>query len=229
MVLNYEWWEYFLIPWIAGFVGYITNVVALHIMFYPIEYWGISLWRPKNSPLGVLGWQGVIPTKAEKMAGITFELMTSKLVTIEEIFQRLDPIKFAEVMQDSVLLMLDSIINEVAMQYIPHIWCQIPQTVKDDIVVMCDYESTTFLSEFMKDIQTNINQVVDLKQLSVKACVANKPLVNKVFLEAGNKELQLIRRSGLYFGFLFGIIQMCVWFVYDADWILPVAGFLGKG
>ena len=24
MAFEYEWWEYFLIPWIAGAVGYIT-------------------------------------------------------------------------------------------------------------------------------------------------------------------------------------------------------------
>lgn len=36
--LKYEWWEYFLIPWIAGFVGYFTNVLALHMTFYPIEF-----------------------------------------------------------------------------------------------------------------------------------------------------------------------------------------------
>lgn len=26
MAFEYEWWKYFLIPWIAGAVGYITNV-----------------------------------------------------------------------------------------------------------------------------------------------------------------------------------------------------------
>jgi hypothetical protein len=26
MALEHEWWKYFMIPWIAGFVGYATNV-----------------------------------------------------------------------------------------------------------------------------------------------------------------------------------------------------------
>jgi hypothetical protein len=26
MALEHEWWKYFMIPWIAGFVGYVTNV-----------------------------------------------------------------------------------------------------------------------------------------------------------------------------------------------------------
>jgi len=54
---EYEWWSYFLIPWIAGFVGYVTNVAALHMTFYPLEFWGIKIYRPKNQPWGIIGWQ----------------------------------------------------------------------------------------------------------------------------------------------------------------------------
>uniref|UniRef100_A0A7R9ZKK8 DUF445 domain-containing protein n=1 Tax=Craspedostauros australis TaxID=1486917 RepID=A0A7R9ZKK8_9STRA len=46
------------------------------------------------------------------------------------------------------------------------------------------------------------------------------------FQECGDKEFIFIRRSGFYFGFLFGVLQMTVWLFYDAGWILPVAGFL---
>jgi hypothetical protein len=79
MAFKYAWWEYFLIPWMAGAVGYITNVLALQMTFYPIEFWGIEIFRIKGEPWGFFGWQGIIPTKAEKMASICFELMTKKL------------------------------------------------------------------------------------------------------------------------------------------------------
>jgi uncharacterized membrane protein YheB (UPF0754 family) len=58
MEIQYAWWEYFIIPWIAGFVGYITNVWALQLTFYPIEYIGIKLFRLENEPWGIFGWQG---------------------------------------------------------------------------------------------------------------------------------------------------------------------------
>ena len=59
MAFEYEWWEYFLIPWIAGFVGYLTNVLALQLTFYPLEFFGIELFRLKNEPWGIIGWQGM--------------------------------------------------------------------------------------------------------------------------------------------------------------------------
>ena len=45
----------------AAAIGYVTKVVAIHMMFAPLEFVGIKPF---------LGWQGIVPRKAEKMAGI---------------------------------------------------------------------------------------------------------------------------------------------------------------
>lgn len=224
--IKYPWWEYFLIPWIAAFVGYLTNVVALEMTFSPLEFRGILLWRLPNEPWGLFGWQGIIPTRAEKMASISFELFTKKLLKIKEIFLRLDPRRFADVMADATLLMMDEIINEVATEYMPTVWNSLPQEVKDDIVVTTDNESGAFLSEFMADMQEHVDDVVDIKELTVRYCVENRHLIVKIFKECGDKEFVFIRRSGFYFGFIFGLFQMLIWFLYDAAWTLPVAGFM---
>lgn len=226
MTLLYEWWSYFLIPWFAGAIGYITNVVALQMMFYPIEFWGIPILRIKNEPWGILGWQGVVPSRVEKMASLSFELFTKRLFNVRDIFNRLDPERFAEVMGDAVLLMLDSIIQEVAMEYMPKTWSKLPQAVRDDIVITADLAGGPFLRDFMVDMQAHIEDVVDIKQMTVSACVANKHLIVSLFQRCGDQEFKFIRRSGFYFGFLFGILQMIVWMVYPAKWTLPAAGFV---
>jgi uncharacterized membrane protein YheB (UPF0754 family) len=226
MALKYDWWEYFLIPWIAGFVGYITNVLALEMTFYPLEFWGIPIFRLKDEPWGIIGWQGIIPTKAAKMASISFDLMTTRLFNLREVFHRLDPARFAEVMDDAVLLLMDKVINEVAMEYMPVTWSSMPKEVKDDIIVTADNESNAFMTHFMADMQEHVDDVVDIKQMCVNACVENKHLIVKIFQECGDKEFVFIRRSGFYFGFLFGVIQMTIWFFYNGAWIMPVAGFL---
>lgn len=215
-----------MIPWIAGFVGYFTNVLALQMTFAPLEFFGIELFRIKNEPWGLFGWQGIIPTKAEKMANICFDLMTTKLFNIKEIFQRVDPKQFADVMEDSLLLLMDSVIDEVSTTYMPSVWNSLPQEVKDDIILTADKEAGKFLTTFMKDMQEHVDDVVDIKHMTVTKCVERKDLVVKIFKECGDKEFIFIRRSGFYFGFLFGCIQMGIWFVYNESWILPTAGFL---
>ena len=44
-----------LIPLISAIVGWFTNVVAIKMMFHPVEFVGIPPY---------LGWQGVIPANA---------------------------------------------------------------------------------------------------------------------------------------------------------------------
>ncbi len=160
------------------------------------------------------------------MASTCFDLMTTKLFSIHEIFGRLDPKRFAEVMDDVVLLMMDQVINEVAEEYMPETWKSIPKDVKDDIIVTANDQTNEFLTAFMKDMQAHIEDVCDIKEMSVNTCVENKALIVKIFQECGEKEFVFIRRSGFYFGFLFGIFQMVIWFFYDDSWTLPVAGFL---
>ena len=92
-------WKYIIIPFISGFIGWITNVLALEMTFYPIEYMGINLYRWPDEPLGIIGWQGIIPTKADKMAGICFDLITTKLMDVKSVFARLDPARFSQVME----------------------------------------------------------------------------------------------------------------------------------
>ena len=184
---NYELWEYVLIPVIAGFVGYFTNVLALYLTFEPIEFLGIELWRMHEQPWGLFGWQGIIPTKCAKMAGVCFELMTTRLLNIKEIFSKLDPNRFSEVMDDALLLVMDRVINDVASTYMPTAWNSLPKEVRNDIVVTADKETGVFLTGFMRDMQEHIDDIVDIKKMTVDKCVENKKLINKIFSECGEK------------------------------------------
>mmetsp|Transcript_12147 Transcript_12147/g.23147 ORF Transcript_12147/g.23147 Transcript_12147/m.23147 type:complete len:416 (-) Transcript_12147:404-1651(-) len=219
-------WQYLIQPVIAGVVGYGTNYLALEMTFRPIEFFGPELFRLRNQPWGLFGWQGIIPTKAEKMASVCFDLMTTKLIDMKEIFNRLDPSKFSEVMEDPLLLMLDLIVNDVAMKYMPKVWSNLPQEVKDEVVVVMNIESDQFMMTFMEEVKAHIDDILDIKEMTVSACVREKRLVNKIFQECGDKEFIFIRQSGFYFGFLFGLIQMGVFFMYNKNWVLPVFGFL---
>ena len=93
---EYDWWKYALMPFISGIVGWLTNVLALEMTFKPIEYFGVRWFRIEDQPWGFFGWQGIVPTKAAKMAETIVTLITSKLFTMEDIVKKLDPNDFYE-------------------------------------------------------------------------------------------------------------------------------------
>ena len=74
-------------PFIAAIIGYGTKIVAIKMMFEPIEFFGIKPF---------LGWQGIIPKKAAIMSAIACDTLTSRLIKPEEIFARLDPERVAQ-------------------------------------------------------------------------------------------------------------------------------------
>ena len=89
---------YLLIPCVAAFVGWLTNWLAVQMIFYPIEFRGIPLYVRPECPMGLLGWQGIVPCKTKPMAEAMILMVTSELVTVEEMFARLDPKIVAELL-----------------------------------------------------------------------------------------------------------------------------------
>lgn len=221
------WWSLVLLPFVAGAVGYVTNVIALKMTFYPLEFWGVKIWQPPDQPFGFFGWQGIIPAKAGKMAAKSVDLMTEKLIDVQEVFNRIEPAMFAKVMEPGLFLMMDEIVNSVARNRLPPgVWDSLPEAVRHESIFKALDDSPGFLSNFMSDMKADVNRYFDLKNMVVTNMVANKGILNKVFLTCGKDELVFIERSGFYFGFLFGLGQMVWWYFYQAAWVLPACGFV---
>mmetsp|Transcript_3502 Transcript_3502/g.10078 ORF Transcript_3502/g.10078 Transcript_3502/m.10078 type:complete len:415 (-) Transcript_3502:183-1427(-) len=221
-----DWWLYLIMPFISGFIGYATNVVALKMTFEPVEFVGIPLVRFEDQPFGLFGWQGIIPAKAAKMAAKSVDLMTEKLIDVKEVFSRLDPATFTSVIEPGMLQMMNEIINETSRELMPTVWEFLPVSVREEVVLRAMEESPAFLSDFMEDVKENIYKVFDIKHMVVENMRKRKELLNYVFQEVGAKEFVFIERSGFYFGFIFGLIQAAVWYFYQGVWVLPVGGFI---
>lgn len=216
--ISIEAWKYISMPVISAIVGYVTNVVAIKMMFYPIEFIGVA--EP------YLGWQGIVPRKVAKMAGISVNTITEKLINEQEIFDRMDPDRVAEELEGPLLSIVDQITNQVMLKHQPTLWESLPETVKRTIVRRIQADAPEVVAEIMQDVRSNIRELFNLKDMVVSNLVANKPLVNRIFIETGHAEFKFIGRSGLYFGFLFGCVQMAVWVFYKGWWLLPAFGLM---
>jgi uncharacterized membrane protein YheB (UPF0754 family) len=184
-----EWVKEASIPVVSAIVGYGTNVVALQMTFYPVDFFGIKIWQPEDQPLGFCGWQGIVPAKAGKMAAKSVDLMTEQLIDVKDVFSRLDPWEMSEALKPGMRKMLVNIIYDVAREQIPTIWEYLPESVKDEIIEKSLEQSPMFVAALMDDIQENIYEVFDIKHMVVEAMTEDRALLNKVFLEVGAKEL----------------------------------------
>lgn len=210
-------WAYIAIPFISAGVGWATNVIAIKMMFYPIEFLGI---KP------VFGWQGIVPSKAEKMASIACDLMLKRLVNVREIFQRLDPNRIASDLEGPLLKMTNDVVDNVMDSYQPGLWEGMPQIAKNRVYASARKETPAIIAKLMAEMRDNIENVFDVKNMVINNLMRDKALLNRIFLETGKQEFVFIGRSGAYFGFLFGLIQAVVFLFWPNNWVLPIAGLL---
>lgn len=210
-----NWWLYLSMPFVAAAIGYVTKIVAIKMMFQPIEFVGFKPF---------FGWQGIVPRKAATMAAIACDTMTSRLIRPEDIFNKLDPDRIAKEIEKPLLAAVEDITREVAAVYSPGLWEAAPETVKRLIISRIQNEAPNIVRAIMIDIKQNIDSVFDLKDMVVSNLLRDKPLLNRIFLEAGSGEFKFIRNSGIYFGFIIGIVQAVTWAVTQNPLVMPLFG-----
>ena len=99
------------IPLFTGIIGYITNWSGVLMLFAPINFHGIKVpglkllfpFLPRRVQVipaitsdGRFGWQGIVPSRAEKMASIAVDKSLAKVGSIADFYRVLDPDSIAE-------------------------------------------------------------------------------------------------------------------------------------
>ncbi len=212
-----DFWKYASIPFVAGVVGWGTNWAAIQLTFRPLEFIGRKPY---------LGWQGIIPSKAARMAGIFVDSTMVKLGTLPELFEQMEPAKIAAQIEKVIIPRLDKYTDEIVLKENPTLWRRTPAIVKQRIYERIRQRFPQLVENLMAEASEKLEELIDFKHMITDRLVQDRGLLNRLFLESGSKEFKFIVRSGLYFGFLFGLVQLVVWILYPVWWVLPAFGLL---
>ena len=210
-------WIVLLIPLISAFIGWFTNVIAIKMMFYPTEFWGIKPF---------LGWQGIVPANALRLAKVSNELITTKLLSLDQLFESFDADTFTGKLGSVVDDITEQVIDEVVTKHATAVWNNAGEVMQNKVREHIRGEVIQVATKIAQDMGHDITNILDLEKTILDAVDRERSLMGEMFLEVGGQEFKFIERSGLYFGFLFGVIQMAIWVLYPAWWILPTAGLL---
>ncbi len=212
-----EFWQYLSIPVIAALIGWTTNWLAIKMTFYPLEFVG-------KPPL--LGWQGIIPSKARKMAAISVDATISKIGTVREIFQQIDPQVLAAHIIYTVEPRTEEYVDELMLREYPTFWENLPSSARNMVYDRVRKSTPQLVDNLVGDVSDNIEDLLDIKSMVIERLAKDKRLLNRIFIECGEVEFRFIINSGFYFGFLFGLVQMTVWYFYQSWWVLPFFGLM---
>lgn len=227
------------IPLFTGVIGYITNWTGVLMLFRPIGFRGVRLpglkilfpllpRRVQVLPLirydGRIGWQGIVPSRADKMASIAVDKGLAKLGSISDFYRELEPDRIAEHLATVAKAEIHDVVEEIMRREHPALWRDLPPVVKDAVHARVQQQLPAIVRGLTTRIGDNIEALIDAKLMVIAHFEKNPELLNSLFQDIGRKELRFMQNFGFYFGFPMGILLTFIVHAYPQWWVLPVGG-----
>ena len=219
-------WRCASIPLVAALIGYVTNLLAIQMTFLPLEYiggakffhrWGFSC-----------GWQGIIPVEGGEDGAEGGAADHDKAIRVQDVFDQLEPAEIVKCVEPKPAHG-ERVLHEVASTHCPDVWETLPLVVRSEVA-----RRLRALAAYRGDdarARGQIEEILDLEEFVVEKLTEDPELLSEIFKRCGEAEFQFIERSGLYFGFLLGLLQSLAKVrphreLLPEEFFLPAAGQL---
>ncbi|PJZ59939.1 DUF445 domain-containing protein [Leptospira adleri] len=201
----------------CSFVGWITNYVAVQMIFYPNEFIGI----------GNFGWKGIIPNHAVKMSNLIAKVLTTRVVRPHELYEKVDPHQINDSIRDIVQQKSKEIVHDVIAAENRALWALMPNSLKEELEKEIRIEIPRQIEQVYKSFGHELDEILELDEIiQVSLSGKNTKFLVEMFMRCGGPEFSFIIRSGIYFGFLIGLVQVGFINFFNQWWTMPIMGVI---
>ncbi|HCP7116565.1 TPA: DUF445 family protein [Clostridioides difficile] len=181
---------------IGGFIGYVTNVVAIRLIFRPIE--------PIKIPILNIEIVGLIPKRRVEIAANVGEIIQEEFLSMDEILANIITDEDKEEVVRYIKARVKIIIHE-KVSFIPG---GIKNMIQDYLGEIIEFEVKKSIDELSKNIINKANERIDIqKMVEDKINELDLYELEEIIIRIAKKELKHIEFLGLVLGFLIGIVQ----------------------
>ncbi|HBG6298658.1 TPA: DUF445 family protein [Clostridioides difficile] len=181
---------------IGGFIGYVTNVVAIRLIFRPIE--------PIKIPILNIEIVGLIPKRRAEIAANVGEIIQEEFLSMDEILANIITDEDKEEVVRYIKARVKIIIHE-KVSFIPS---GIKNMIQDYLGEIIEPEVKQSIDELSKNIINKANERIDIqKMVEDKINELDLYELEEIIIRIAKKELKHIEFLGLVLGFLIGIAQ----------------------
>lgn len=215
-----DWVRFASVPLIAGVIGWTSNWVGIRMAFFPIRF--VGLWDPW------LGWQGIVPRRAHKMASFAVDSAVTNLATVRELIEIMEPEETVVHVVRQLEPLVPGVVDDIAGREYPRIWNRLPPGVKQAVHDHCIALLPEAARRAQPEVIENIDALIDARLMMIEELAADPRVLVDTMMRAGNREFWILIHAGGVFGFLLGLVQVGIQLLVDSPWVLPVFGvFVG--
>ena len=181
---------------IGGLIGYLTNVVAIKLIFRPIN--------PIKIPILNTEIVGMIPKRKSEIAATIGQIISEQFLSIDEIIDGIITDEDKDNITNYIKLKIKLILDE-KMTLIPGTIKLLVQNYISDII---EDEIKSSIDELSEEIIIKANNRINIEEM-VKNKINELDLyeLEEIILTIVKNELRHIEILGLILGFFIGIIQ----------------------
>ncbi|MDD4295727.1 MAG: DUF445 family protein [Ruminiclostridium sp.] len=196
--------ELFILSLIGGFIGWITNLIAVKLLFKPL--------KPIKFPFGYK-LHGVLPARKSELAVSIGNVIEKQLLSKEEILNSIINDKDIAKLKVSIVENVVKILKD-KLPGILHGFTD--KTIKKQLDSFMDKDGDRYIREMIENVITNATQNFSISEMVIEKIEA-LDLVSFETMVTGvvKNELKHIEYLGAVLGFLIGILQGIVVLIFD--------------
>ena len=188
-----------LLPLIAALIGWLTNYLAVKMLFHPklpIKIFWISI-------------QGVFPKRQKQLAEKLGTLVAEELFSVKDVAQKLKELATSSESMELVGKRIEKTIREKLVKSFPMLAMFLTDEMVEKVTNLFKSELQDFLGESAQDLGRKLEESLDVKELvrvKVEAFSSNK--LEEILVAIMSKEFRFIEIIGAVLGFFIGCVQV---------------------
>lgn len=193
-------WIFLMTPVVGTVIGWITNVIAIKMIFHPRE--------PIRIPLTPWQVHGLLPKRKADLARSVANAVSTELVPIDSLLDQVDYPKFKEDIVHAVIDHIDQRLIDTLPRFIPS---NLRYVIRKYVSDLISKEADPLLERMMENARNKVEEEIDIKAI-VEEQIMSFHMVRLENLVVGiaKTELTAIEILGGVLGFVIGVIQAIV-------------------
>jgi len=181
---------------VGGLIGWITNVLAIRLLFRPIN--------PIKIPLLNIEILGLIPKRKNEIAANIGDVISKELLSVDDIIRQALDNSDGDNFNDYMIEKIKTIINE-KINIIPMPFRIMASPYIDEIL---NNEVPKAIDEISKDLLNKAKGKIDIQKIiEEKINELDLEQLEDIIIKVAKKELKHIEILGLILGIIIGLIQ----------------------
>ncbi|MGS0764810.1 DUF445 domain-containing protein [Syntrophomonas curvata] len=187
--------KFIVLPLISALIGYITNVVAIKMLFWPR--------RPVNLLLFKL--HGLLPKRRAELANSLGKLVEEQLLSLDDLFEKINTPEVREIISRQIITAVKDRLGEIIPRIVP---AKITQVIVDSLEKLIRQEAEHMIRQIIDSGHEYLTKEIQVSRIvEDKVNAFDLDQLEEMIREVSSPELRAIEILGGVLGFIIGIIQ----------------------